>query len=339
MLTVCSPHDTKNFNIALLFLLKPKIQRRSIDVIQDATSAPKTYKNGLSKTEEQLLRRHLFGPTPEAMDSPGMARLFKSTLELGYPQPGKPLFTISVPVNYKGLTYILALDESMRRAKERGTDIERCCLGLPMKLRMPQAYTRPETFSSSSSHYYKPGTAEVWNPNSDSELLGTSSSSTIVVDEPTGLLTELAVDGVDPPVPIIPDETTTSHGQLPTLNRMEDIEAFVSRRAESPDRPRVPCYESPRTEYGSSECEAFKTYYNDPPSDFLNYFHLLERAPDPQIPALITKWPNTPSTLNHSPTWTDTDPVATLRREQASLMIVGINDIVEPGGNWEFCFH
>ena len=290
MLTVCSPHDTKNFDIALLFLLKPKIRRRSINVVQNATSAPKTYKNGLSKTEEQLLRRHLFGPIPEAMDSPGMARLFKSTLELGYPQPGKPLFTISMPVEYEKLTSILALDESMRRAKERGTDIDRCCLGLPMELRMPYVCTRPETFSLSSSSCYERSTPEAWNPNPDPGLLEISSSSTIVVDEPIELLTKLAVDGVDPPVPIIPDKTMTSHKGLPTLNSMEDIKAFVCRRAESPDRSRVLCEESPSTEYGSAECEAFKAYNNDPPSNFLNYFHLLERAPDPQIPALSTKW-------------------------------------------------
>ena len=320
MLTVCSLRDTENFDIALLFLLKPKMRRRSINVIRNATSAPKTYQNGLSKTEEQCLRRNLFGPMPEAVDSPGMARLFKSTLELGYPQPGKPLFTISVPVKSERLTSILALDESMRRARERGTDIERCCLGLPMKLRMPHACTRPETFSSSSSHYHEPGTAEVWNPDSDSELLEFSSSSTIVVDEPIELLTELAVDGLDPPVPIIPDKTMASHEELPTLNRMEDIEAFVSMRAASPDRPRVPCDESPRTKYGSTEREAFKSSYNDPPSNFLDYFHLLERAPHPQIPASITEWlewpewPNSPSTLCLSPIaepfWNGTNAVA-----------------------------
>ena len=349
MLIVCSPHDTKNFDIALLFLLKPKIRRRSTNMIQNATSAPKTYKNGLSKTEEQLLRRNLFGPIPEAVDSPDMARLFKSTLELGYPQPGKPLFTISVPVNYEGLTSILALDESMRRAKERGTDIERCCLGLPMKLRMPQAYTRPETLSSSSPHYHKPGTAEVWNPSSDSELLETSSPSTIVVDDPVELLTDLAVDGVDPPVPTIPDKPRTSHRDIPTLNIIQDIQTSVSKRAEPPDYPRVPRSESSHTEYESPESEAFKNYYNDPPpSGFLKYFHLLDRAPDPQIPASSTEWPDSPSPLGHSriakPIYLDTDPVAMLKREQqASLMIVAVpvTDVAESGGigNWEFCFH
>ena len=101
MLTVCSPHDTKNFEIALLFLLKPKIRRRSNKVNQNTTSAQKTYRNGLSKTEEQLLRRNLFGPTRGAVDSPGMTRLFNSTLELAYPQPGKPLFMMIVPVSTK----------------------------------------------------------------------------------------------------------------------------------------------------------------------------------------------------------------------------------------------
>lgn len=88
-LTFRSPHDTKNFEIALLFLLKPKIRRRSIKEIGNAFPAPKTFESALSKTEEQLLRRNLFGPNRGAVDSPGMNRLFKSTLELGYPRPGE----------------------------------------------------------------------------------------------------------------------------------------------------------------------------------------------------------------------------------------------------------
>lgn len=122
------PHDTKNFEIALLFLLKPKIRRRSIKEIENAFPASITYENGLSKIEEQLLRRDLFGPNRGAVDSPGMNRLFKSTLELGYPQP--------------------ALDQSMREAKARGTDIERCSEGLPRNMLMPDAHIRPDKLSS-----------------------------------------------------------------------------------------------------------------------------------------------------------------------------------------------
>lgn len=91
VLTVYSPRDTKNFATALLFLLKPTIRRRSIEENQRKTTAPQAYNEGLSETEKQLLRRSLFGEIPEAAQTPGMARLFNSTLELGYPQPGKPV--------------------------------------------------------------------------------------------------------------------------------------------------------------------------------------------------------------------------------------------------------
>ena len=96
LLTGCSPHDSKNFDMALLFLLlKPKMHRRSIKEIQNASSTSKTYENGLSETEEQYLRRSLFGPDRGAVDSPSMNRLFKSTLELGYPQLGETLSSLN----------------------------------------------------------------------------------------------------------------------------------------------------------------------------------------------------------------------------------------------------
>lgn len=215
----------------------------------------------------------------------------------------------------------------MREAKERGTDIERSCEGLPMNMLMPQAYTRPEKFSSSSTHCYEPGTVEVRNPYSDYEILKIASLSTIAVYEPREsppceLLTELAVDGVNPPVSTIPDETRTSHGQFPTLNGTEDIEAFPFRRAESPDHPQVPCDESPSIQHGSAECEPFNTYYKEPASVFLNYFHLLERVPDPAMPTPSTEWPDwpkSPSTPGQNPiakpTQTDTNPVVMPKRE------------------------
>lgn len=71
--------------------------------IENAIPASKTYENGLSKAEEQFLRRDLFGPDRGAVDSPSMTRLFKSTLELGYPQPGEPLTVTEVHVSTKCL--------------------------------------------------------------------------------------------------------------------------------------------------------------------------------------------------------------------------------------------
>ena len=70
------------------------MRRRSIKEIENAIPASKTYENGLGKAEERFLRRNMFGPDRGAVDSPSMNRLFKSTLELGYPQPGKPLLSV-----------------------------------------------------------------------------------------------------------------------------------------------------------------------------------------------------------------------------------------------------
>lgn len=96
LLRVYSPHDTKNFKIALLFLLKPKLRRRSIKEIENAIPAFKTYGSGLGEAEDQFLRRNLFGQDRGAVDSPSMKRFFKSTLELGCPQSGELLSVVGV---------------------------------------------------------------------------------------------------------------------------------------------------------------------------------------------------------------------------------------------------
>lgn len=89
--------------VALLILLKHKIRFRDIKANRSKSTASQAYEDGLSKTQEQLLRRSLFGAISEAVETPGMARLFKSALELAYPQPGKPLFMIRIPVSTKSL--------------------------------------------------------------------------------------------------------------------------------------------------------------------------------------------------------------------------------------------
>ena len=101
LLTVCSPHDTKNFEIALLFLLKPKLRRRNIKGIQSTIPTPNEYENGLCETGEQMLRLSLFGSNRGAVDTPGMNRLLKSTLELGFPQPGEAFLKTKVPLSTK----------------------------------------------------------------------------------------------------------------------------------------------------------------------------------------------------------------------------------------------
>ena len=127
------------------------MRRRSIEENQTVMPACTAYEDGLSKTEEQLLRRNLYGPNGGAVDSPSLNRLFKSTLELGYPQPGEP---VSVIVKFLYTSCILisspALDRSIREAQERGTDIERCCNGLPSNLRMPSADIGSDIQSSTS---------------------------------------------------------------------------------------------------------------------------------------------------------------------------------------------
>ena len=212
-----------------------------------------------------------------------MSRLFKSTLELGYPQAGEPLSIIRVPLSTKCST-ILALDRSMREAEDRGTDIERCSAGLPRNMLMPDADTRPTKFSS-SSHSYGAGTPEVWIPR--------ISESNEGIDSPSReLLTELPVDGVDPPVPTPPTGTRMSHGDLPKLSRVQGTQAFGARRAESPNLLRA---QPPRIQYRPAEREAFDAYHKEPVGLSLDYFRLLERG---------TQWPDWPPsspTPDHSP--------------------------------------
>lgn len=299
--------------------------------------APKTYETGLSKTEEQLLRRNFFGPNRGAVDSPGMTRLFKSTLELGYPQAGEKDQSTLI---YKVLTSILALDQSMCEAKERGTDIERCSEGLPMNMLMPDAHTRPDKFSSSTRNHG----SRISSPGAEPSRVPVSSAIDVTEpfdSPPRELLTELAVDGIDSPVPTTPNKNSTSHGELPGFNRIEDIEEFLARWAEFRDRPQVPCDEAPRIHCGPAEREAFKAYYQEPASVFLNYFHILERAPDPPMPEPSIKWqgwPNSPSApvqnpIDAAPKPTQTDIIPISKREEAPEMIAGVTDIAEAGKN------
>lgn len=169
-----------------------------------------------------------------------------------------------------------------------------------MNMLMPHIDTRLEIFSSSSLHRHDSGTAEVWNPDSDVERLRLPLSSTITVSEPVDsppheLLTEMAVDGVDPPVRIIPEKSRTSIEDLPRLNRMEDTEGFVSWWAEYSERPRMPCDEAPRTQNESAKGEGLKAHNQEPARDILNYFHLLERTTDPQMPYQVTRLAQTRS--------------------------------------------
>ena len=204
----------------------------------------------------------------------------------------------------------------MRQAQERGTDIERNCEGLPMGMLMPNVEARTDEFSS-SAHSHGAGTPDVWTQSTNAQPPRDSASFACEADEindspPPDLLTELAVDGVDPLVPTIPIQTRTSRGELLQLHNIEDIGAFLARRAESPNRPQVPRDEPPPLQYGPAEREAFKADHQD-------YFDILERLPNPPISEPHGKWPgwpNSPSTRGHSPiaatpmrTHTDAEPV------------------------------
>lgn len=158
-----------------------------------------------------------------------------------------------------------------------------------MNMLMPYSDTRPDTLSSSSPHRHDSGAAEVWKPDSDFEQLKLQLSSAIAVsqliDSPLrGLLTELAIDRIDPSVPTIPDKIRTPNGELPTLSVIGTIETLASRRAESPHTP---------NEWAKGE--AFKPHNKEPASDILNYFHLLERTTDPQTPYQVIRLTQTRS--------------------------------------------
>ena len=266
-----SPHDSKDFLIALLFILKPIIRRRDIKEIQNANTISKTYDNGLNRSEEHLLRRRLFGSDREAVASGAMNRLFRSTMELGYPQPGEPASTIRVILFFlsNGCTYFLesvALDRSMREARERGTDIERCCDGLPTNLRMPAPISRPDA------------------------------NDMLLAELPTGLL----VDGGDPPLVTTANNTSTSHGDLSQLDGVEDeevsltLEDMLGQEAELPDPSQEPPDASPpsshsppppttttaSTQHTSAERETSPSHHRPSGSECLNYFQTLEGVPD-----------------------------------------------------------
>ena len=312
-LTIGSPHDTKNFEIALLFLLKPKIRRRGIKETQNAIPVAKTYEKGLPETEEQLLRRSLFGPSLGAVDSPGMNRLFKSTLELAYPQRGEPS-SIQGICYYGVLTSILALDRSMRKAKDQGTDIEHCFEGLPRNMPIRDANTRSD--KSSSSHRNRMAfTTGISIANTSADRSRVSSLSSMEGNEPNDrppheLLT-LAVDVVDPPVPNIPPKTKTFHGELPKLSGIGDIDAVLARRGESPDRPQVPCDRPSRVQHGPTERDAVSGHHKQPASVSLKYLHILERMSTPQKPDPGTRWPGSAEDVSSGPIAASPKPIET----------------------------
>lgn len=188
----------------------------------------------------------------------------------------------------------------MREAKERGTDIERCCEGLPMNLLMPDAGTRSDMFSSSSNSR-EAGTSVAGSPSTNIGSLRAPPSSAVEGHDnpPRELLTEAAVDGVDPPVPTNLYKIGTSHGELPKLNKSKDIEGFVAGQVKSPDHPQVPCDEPLRTSCGPAEREVLKAYYKEPASVILNYFNILVQVVDPATPA--AGWPNSLLMPGHSP--------------------------------------
>lgn len=84
-----SPNDKKNFGMGFVYLLKPQFNQRILDKARNFMPERDRYVNGLSDAEVEYLKRSLFGPDRGPDNDESMSRLFKSTLELGFPQPGE----------------------------------------------------------------------------------------------------------------------------------------------------------------------------------------------------------------------------------------------------------
>ncbi len=98
----------------------------------------KTYDHGLPKEEFDRIRRLLYGPGGGAGGGPRMDRFIRSFIQLGYPQAGRDMFIRSKKCMAMILTCeAIALEESLRTARDRGKSIERDSEGLPMNLRLP----------------------------------------------------------------------------------------------------------------------------------------------------------------------------------------------------------
>lgn len=139
----------------------------------------------------------MFGPDRGAVDSPEMNRLFKSTMELGFLQVGEAPSVISLTFIYEMLTSsILALDKAVREARERGTDVERDCEGLPTSLRMPSPVILSPT--SNASLRTVPLSPAI-------EAKGEIQSAQIE------FMAALDLSGRHAPELIIPDQFNTSH--------------------------------------------------------------------------------------------------------------------------------
>ena len=180
----------------------------------------------------------------------------------------------------------------MREARERGTDIERCCEGLPTNLRMPTADSQPAKFSSSSRNHVT-GTIGVWNPSTSAQPSRLSWSSATEANGPREsalgeLLTELTVDIVDPPVLITPNQTSTPHEDL---NELDSIAASQEPDDGPPGIRRTP-----------AERKEFRDYYGRSTVEFLNYFQ--------DVGGDSTSESGSPT-----PVQTFTSPVAIARRE------------------------
>lgn len=273
-----SPHDDKHFQLALLFLIKPKLRRRSIRTLEESPAdVNKSYEHGLSDREEQIIRYNMFGRDRGAVDTPGMNRLLKSTLELGYSQPGKSCKKKRFPVmRRRAHSTSAALNRSMSEAQERRTDIERCHLGLPLNLMMPAINHARARFGPpccSRSHVaYPPTSAQL----PEVPLSSVFEDDSDLDSPPPELLTELEIDGVDPPRKVTPIKTKASDGELPRITTYLEAAAFTARRAKSPDRPQAPNDAPPRPPKSYAEWMAFKAFRNEPADIFINYFYLLD---------------------------------------------------------------
>ena len=80
------PHVKGEFGTAFLNLLRLENRQRTSN---ENMPERDRYVDGLSTAEVDYLKRTFFGPNQGLEISERMNRLFKSTLELGFPQPGE----------------------------------------------------------------------------------------------------------------------------------------------------------------------------------------------------------------------------------------------------------
>ncbi len=193
-----------------------------------------------------------------------------------------------------------ALNNSIAKARDRGTDIERDHEGLPYHMLFPPGHCRrerlqgpPEDRICSNDHFFTSGgvrlsTGPVWpvrptGASRENTSFTVHDSSEEDNNPPPGLLTQLDFDGVNDPRQTTPHKYRSSHGKLPEIRLSEEAKVFAVRRAESPNRPQVPDDAPPPFIKTETDQDVFRAIHGTAgPLVLLEYFNSL-----PALPLLI----------------------------------------------------